>query len=148
MAGALSGNRSGWAPLRREQQEQLESNHHENQATGKEGEANHRHHKHRPRKRRNGCVPMGFLGRTALRRSNVASRPVVRHDREISNYTTAVAKWWLYKQRPLLGNGWRAITLEPQQIWTQQWHSNRWMMFFVWSIPRCYEHDKLGAGES
>jgi hypothetical protein len=34
----LSGNRSGRAALRREQREQLESNHVENRAKGKEGE--------------------------------------------------------------------------------------------------------------
>jgi hypothetical protein len=34
--------------LRWEQWEQLESNHHENRATGKEGEADYGHHKHVP----------------------------------------------------------------------------------------------------
>jgi hypothetical protein len=42
---ALSGNRSGRAALRREQREQLESDRHENQTTGKEREAGHRRHK-------------------------------------------------------------------------------------------------------
>jgi hypothetical protein len=37
--------------LRREQREQLESNHHENRTTGKEGMADHIRHKHSPRKR-------------------------------------------------------------------------------------------------
>jgi hypothetical protein len=45
----LSGNRSGRAALR----EQLERNHRENRATGKKGEADHRRHKHSPRKGRN-----------------------------------------------------------------------------------------------
>jgi hypothetical protein len=45
-----------------EQQGQLESKHHENQATGKEGEANHRCLKHSPRKRRNGGMPVAYLG--------------------------------------------------------------------------------------
>jgi hypothetical protein len=30
--------------------------------------------------------------------------PLLDNDREISSYTTAFAKYWLYKQRPLLGN--------------------------------------------
>jgi hypothetical protein len=50
-AGTLSGNRSGRTALRREQCEQLESNLPENRATGKEGKADHRYHKHSPRKR-------------------------------------------------------------------------------------------------
>jgi hypothetical protein len=37
-------------------------------ATWKEGEANHRCHKHIPQKRRNGSMPVGHLGRIALRR--------------------------------------------------------------------------------
>jgi hypothetical protein len=38
--------RKPWAALRREQQEQLESHHHENRAMGEKGEADHRRHKH------------------------------------------------------------------------------------------------------
>jgi hypothetical protein len=37
-ACTFSGNRSGQAALRRKQQKQFGSNHHENQATGKKGE--------------------------------------------------------------------------------------------------------------
>jgi hypothetical protein len=66
--GTLSGSRSGRAALRREQREQLESNHRENRATGKEGETDHRHHKHSPLKRRNDGTPVGYSGRVALRR--------------------------------------------------------------------------------
>jgi hypothetical protein len=46
----------------------LESDHNENQAVGKQGEADHRHHKHSPWKKRNGSTPLGYLGRTALRK--------------------------------------------------------------------------------
>jgi hypothetical protein len=65
--GNISGNHSGRPALRREQREQLESNHRENRATGKEGETDHRRHKHSPRKRRNGCTPVGYSGRRAVR---------------------------------------------------------------------------------
>jgi hypothetical protein len=51
-----------WDEQRREQWEQLWSNHRENQATGKEGEADLRHHKHSPQKRRNGGIPIGCSG--------------------------------------------------------------------------------------
>jgi hypothetical protein len=66
-ARTLSQNCSGRAALRREQREQL-SNHHDSRATEKEGEADHRHHKPSPRKRRNGGTPIGYSGQTALRR--------------------------------------------------------------------------------
>jgi hypothetical protein len=49
----------GMSDPRREQQKQLESTHHENQATGKEGEADDRRRKHTPWKRRNGGKPLG-----------------------------------------------------------------------------------------
>jgi hypothetical protein len=74
LACTLSGNRSGRAALRGEQQEQLESNHRKNQATVKEVETDHRCHKHSPRKR-NGGMPVGHSGRIALWRNNVACRP-------------------------------------------------------------------------
>jgi hypothetical protein len=64
----LSGNCLGLVALSREHQEQLRSNHCENHATGKEGEANHRHHKHNLRKKRNGGMPLGYLGLTVLLR--------------------------------------------------------------------------------
>jgi hypothetical protein len=63
----LIRNHSGRAALRRMQREQLESNHRESRATRKESEADHRSHKHSPRKR-NGGTPVGYSGRTALRR--------------------------------------------------------------------------------
>jgi hypothetical protein len=53
-AGTLSGNCSGPETLRRKQ---LESNHRENRATGKEGEADHRGHKHSPQKIRKAVCP-------------------------------------------------------------------------------------------
>jgi hypothetical protein len=64
-ARTLSGNRSGG----REQREKLESNHRENRATGKEGESDHRRHKHSSWKR-NGSTPVGYSGRIALRREH------------------------------------------------------------------------------
>jgi hypothetical protein len=65
LTGALSGNHLGQEALRREQCEQLESNHLKNRATGKEGDANHS-----PWKGRNGGTPVGYLSG-----SNVACRP-------------------------------------------------------------------------
>jgi hypothetical protein len=58
----LSGDRSGQAALRREQREQLGSNHCGNRVTGKEGEADDRCQKHSPRKRINGGTPVGYSG--------------------------------------------------------------------------------------
>jgi hypothetical protein len=55
----------GWMALGREQ---FESNHHKNQATGKEGEADDRCHKNNPQKRRNRSMPVGYLGWVAVRR--------------------------------------------------------------------------------
>jgi hypothetical protein len=52
----------GKAALRREQTEQLDSNHRENRATKKEGEADHRRHKHSPRRRTNGGKPVDYSG--------------------------------------------------------------------------------------
>jgi hypothetical protein len=54
----ISGSHLGQAALRREQ---LESNHYENRAMGKEDEADRRRHKHSPRKR-NGDTSIGYLG--------------------------------------------------------------------------------------
>jgi hypothetical protein len=42
------------------------------------------------------------------------------NDREISSYTIPVAKNRLWKQQPLRGNGWVAITWASQQTRTQQ----------------------------
>jgi hypothetical protein len=67
-ARTLSGNRSRPAALRKEQREQLDSNHRENRAKGKECEADHRRHKHSPQKRRNGGMSVGYSGRITLRR--------------------------------------------------------------------------------
>jgi hypothetical protein len=38
----------------------VKSNHHEKQAIGKEGEADHRRYKHSPWERRNGGMPVGY----------------------------------------------------------------------------------------
>jgi hypothetical protein len=54
-------SRSGRAGLRREQRKPFETNHRQNRATGKEDEADYRHHNHSPRKRRNGGMPVGYL---------------------------------------------------------------------------------------
>jgi hypothetical protein len=56
LAHTLSASCSGQAALMMEQWEQLDSNHHENQAMGK----------HSPQKR-NGGMPISYLGPTALR---------------------------------------------------------------------------------
>jgi hypothetical protein len=55
-ACALSENLSGRVDLRREQQEQLESNHRENRATGKEAVIDHRCYKQSTRKRNGGML--------------------------------------------------------------------------------------------
>jgi hypothetical protein len=47
--GTLSGNHSGQVALKREQ---LGGDHHENQATGKVGEADRRYHRHSPQERK------------------------------------------------------------------------------------------------
>jgi hypothetical protein len=61
--GTLSGSHLGRTALRREQREQLESEHQENPSHGEEGETDRRHHKHSPQKRRNGSTPVGCIGR-------------------------------------------------------------------------------------
>jgi hypothetical protein len=66
----LSGNCSGQVALKRELQEQLQSKNRWNRVIGKEGEDNHRRHKHSPQKRRNGCMPVGYSGWIALRREH------------------------------------------------------------------------------
>jgi hypothetical protein len=48
--------------------QQLESNHREKLATGKEGGADHRRQKYSPWKRRNDGMPVGYSQRIALRR--------------------------------------------------------------------------------
>jgi hypothetical protein len=82
LACTLSENCSGWAALRREQ---LESNHCDSRATGKEGKANHRHPKPSPWKRRNPSMPVGYSGQTALRRLKA---------RTVKPAETAVPKEW------------------------------------------------------
>jgi hypothetical protein len=64
----LSGILSRRVALRREQRMQLKSNYRENRPTGKEGDTNHRLHKHSPQKRRNDGSPVGHLGRIILKR--------------------------------------------------------------------------------
>jgi hypothetical protein len=66
--GTLCRNCLGWAALRREQWEQLERSHHEKPTHRKEGETDHGYYKHSPRKRKNGGMPVGYLGQKALRR--------------------------------------------------------------------------------
>jgi hypothetical protein len=51
--------------------EAVGSNHRKNRATGKEGETDHRRHKHSPRKR-NGGTPVDYSGQMALRREQCA----------------------------------------------------------------------------
>lgn len=51
-ARAMARNRSERRLLRSKQREQLDSNSRENRAAGREGEVDHKHRKHSPRKRR------------------------------------------------------------------------------------------------
>jgi hypothetical protein len=88
-ACTLSGSRSGRVTLRREQREQLESNRSENRATGKEGEADHKRHKHSPRKRRNGGMPVGHSERIALRREQCR---IFAHTKNCGTTETAIAR--------------------------------------------------------
>jgi hypothetical protein len=60
--------------------------------------------------------------------------PLLGNDREISNYTTAVAKLWPCKQRRLLGNGSVAINWSSWQTWMQQLHCNRRTVFSTRSV--------------
>jgi hypothetical protein len=60
-ACALSENLSRRVALRREQRKQLESNHRENRATGKEAEIDHRHYKRSTRKRNGGTLYAGVF---------------------------------------------------------------------------------------
>jgi hypothetical protein len=53
----------GQAALTREQ---LEINHCENRATWKEGEDDHKCHKHSPQRTRNGSMPVGYSRQIAL----------------------------------------------------------------------------------
>jgi hypothetical protein len=56
---------SGRAALRRKK---WDSSHPDNRTAGKEGETDHRRHKHSPRKIRNSGTPVGYSGRISLRR--------------------------------------------------------------------------------
>jgi hypothetical protein len=69
------------AVLRWEQLKQLESNHHENRTTGKEGETGHKRHKHSPRKRRNGSMHIGYLGQIEGQR-NMTCIPIARQQQQ------------------------------------------------------------------
>jgi hypothetical protein len=80
------------AAVRREQQEHLESNHSENQATWKEGKASHRHHKYRLLKRRNGSL-LRLLRMNSLKEGTMWHVDLfLGNDHETSNYTTTVAR--------------------------------------------------------
>jgi hypothetical protein len=74
--------------------------------------------------------------------------PLLGNNREISNCTTVVAKWWLCKQRPLLGNCLVAITCSPQQTRTQQLHCSRGKLFSTRSVLRCYKQGQLAVAVS
>jgi hypothetical protein len=58
------GSHSGQAALRREK---LESNHRENQATGKEGETDHIRDKHSPQKKKKGRYTGRLFGTNNLK---------------------------------------------------------------------------------
>jgi hypothetical protein len=78
----FSGNRLVRAALSKKQREQFESNHPENQAKGKESEADHRRHKLSFRKRRK-SLKKGAVWHIG---------PLLGNDRVISDYILAVAK--------------------------------------------------------
>jgi hypothetical protein len=65
--GTLTGSSLGQAVLRREKQDQMGSNNCENQATWKEGKADHRCHKHSP-------TPVGHSGQISLRREQCGTQ--------------------------------------------------------------------------
>jgi hypothetical protein len=83
---------------------------------GKEGEANHEHHKHNPWKRRCGGMPVGYSGQG---RSPVACRP------------TAIQQ----PQNKQLYKSCFYITAPPTDmnatISGQQWHYNKEAVFYV-----------------
>jgi hypothetical protein len=54
-------------PQKSEQREQLGSNQRENRATGKEGEADHRRHKHSPQKRKKWSYACRLVGKNGLK---------------------------------------------------------------------------------
>jgi hypothetical protein len=56
------------------------------------GLADHRRHKHIPRKRRNGCTPVGYSGPIVLRWGQCGMYPLLGNGRERSIYRTSVAK--------------------------------------------------------
>jgi hypothetical protein len=73
--------------------EQLDSNHCENQATGKEGENDHRCYKYSPQKRRSGGTPVKLFETNSLKEGAMWHvDPLLGNDHEISDYTTAVAR--------------------------------------------------------
>jgi hypothetical protein len=67
--------------------EQLESNPLKNRAMGKEGETDHRRHRHSPRKRRNGGMT-NSLKEEAMCHID----PLLGNSRETNNQTTTLAR--------------------------------------------------------
>jgi hypothetical protein len=122
--GTLCWNRSRQAALRREPQERLESNHHENWVTGRKVRLR-RSHKHSLRNGRNGDTPIGYLGRAALAREwcgifawsiNCGARETAVGSKQLWNNICflATATKQTTEQHPLLGirflisNNWTA----------------------------------------
>jgi hypothetical protein len=66
-ASTLTRSRSGRAALRREQWEDLESNHCETQATGKDGEADYRSRKQSPREKKKFRYACRLFGMNSLK---------------------------------------------------------------------------------
>jgi hypothetical protein len=77
----------------REQQEQLESNHHENRAMGKEGKTDHRHHNHSSREKKKWWYTCRLFRANSLEEGAVWHiYPFVSNDHETNNETMAVAR--------------------------------------------------------
>jgi hypothetical protein len=74
-------------------QEQLRSNQCENRATGEEGEANHRCHKHSPQNRKNGNTPVRLFRTNTLKEGAMWHiDPLRGSDHEICDCTAVVAR--------------------------------------------------------
>jgi hypothetical protein len=83
----------GQAALRREQQEQLDSNRPENRGVVNEGEASHRHHKHSPSEKKKWRYTCRLFGMNSLKEGAMWHvDPLLGIDFEMSKYATAVTK--------------------------------------------------------
>jgi hypothetical protein len=90
--GSLSESRSCRAALIKQQREQLESNHCEDRATRKEGEAHPRRQNKVLGKRKRWYACRLFGTNRFKEEAIYHADPLLGNDREVSNCTTAVAK--------------------------------------------------------